>query len=45
MSTLDDLRSHLTAIRTLVKGVTGGLSALAVGEDPFPPPEVELVPR
>jgi len=35
MSTLDDLRAHLTAIRTLVKGVTGGLSELAASEDPI----------
>lgn len=35
MSTIEDLRVHLTAIRTLVKGVTGGLSELAARDDPI----------
>ena len=35
MSTIEDLRAHLTAIRTLVKGVTGGLSELTATDDPI----------
>ena len=34
MSTIDELRAHLTGLRTLVKGVTGGLSELRVTDDP-----------
>jgi len=35
MSTLDDLRAHLTGLRTLVRGVTGGLDELEAAEDPI----------
>lgn len=35
MSTLDDLRAHLTGLRTLVRGVTGGFVELAAHEDPI----------
>ena len=35
MSTIDDLRAHMTAIRTLVKGVTGGFTELVADEDPI----------
>jgi pyridoxamine 5'-phosphate oxidase len=35
MSSLDDLRAHLTGLRTLVRGVTGGLVELAAHEDPI----------
>jgi pyridoxamine 5'-phosphate oxidase len=35
MSTIDDLRAHLTGLRTLVKGVTGGFSELEAAEDPI----------
>lgn len=35
MSTFSDLRAHLTAMRTLVKGVTRGLPELSPKDDPF----------
>lgn len=35
MSTIDELRAHLTGLRTLVKGVTGGLSELEAADDPI----------
>lgn len=35
MSTIDDLRAHLTGLRTLVRGVTGGFSELEAAEDPI----------
>lgn len=35
MSTLDDLRAHLTGLRTLVRGVTRGFDELEAAEDPI----------
>ncbi len=35
MSALNDLRAHLTAMRTLVKGVTRGLAELSPRDDPL----------
>ncbi len=35
MSSFDDLRAHLTAIKTLVRGVTAGIPELSVAEDPL----------
>ena len=35
VSKFDDLRTHLRAIRTLTRGVTRGLAALAAEDDPY----------
>jgi pyridoxamine 5'-phosphate oxidase len=35
MSSIDDLRAHLSGLRTLVRGVAGGLSELSAREDPL----------
>jgi len=35
MSTIDELRAHLKGLRTLVKGVVGGLSELSATDEPI----------
>ena len=35
MSSIDELRAHLSGLRTLVRGVAGGLSELSASDDPI----------